>query len=404
MSSRTPLSATSMRNEAEYEIKTVTNGCELHGRCSSWYNEMVILNQTHGVIFMIDYTGEVTEIPPYYSDNVLESKVLISAHRTLGRRNAYTETFKFHPNKMIKEVVIRHKDLMNNAIYVNELDVAIAIEPYKDRLRDTHPRLSTTKREIIESEINEIKGCINGHTISVMANHPDPAVSTIYWSIGNLVMSAPVCHTDSAPYIAIHTKSAVEYDTVSKSYVTRDMTYTVDEVTDIFQGAMDVNIGSDLWVIGTSLGKVREMCTSIRERFEEEERQYKSTISKCNDEITTLKEEVGRLKSTIDQQKHEIKQQEYVIDRYRVNDQLIHDRVKMKNEKDIHELKVEKEALSTKAAESAAWSTAIKAAAVIVPSAIGITLALKSIMAGISTFLGGVWSFVKCTLPFMLFL
>lgn len=412
MANAPTFSTSSLQYNPPYKLVVKENCNELHCNCSSWYSETVILNQTSRIIHVLDYTGKVVEIPPYYAGIQDDGgKVIISSHRTLGRRDKCIDTFKFHPNKLVTEVTVLSKELMQDAIFVPELDMALSFELHKSRLEDIHPRIGTTKKELIEKAVNDIKDSINNHTISVIANHPDPKINNLFWAVGDLVMHTPVCHGHEYPFISLSAASAVQYDVENKEYVSRRLTYTIDDTDAIFDGVDEVHLGNDTWVFGTSINKVRTMITDLRDKKEEEERQYKANLVKYTDKIAELEAEVSRLKSTIDQQKHEIKQQEYTIDRYRTNDHLIHDRVKMNSELErmdkettIHSLKVEKEALSTKAAESAAWSTAIKAAAVIVPSAIGITLALKTVMAGIGSFLGGVWSFAKCILPFMFFL
>lgn len=405
-------STSSLQHTPAYKTVLKENSNELHCNCSSWYSETVILNQTSRIIHVLDYTGKAVEIPPYYSGIQEDGgKVIISSHRTLGRRDKCIDTFKFHPNKLVTEVTVLTKELMQDAIFIHELDIALSFELHKCRLDDIHPRIGTTKKELIEKAVNDIKDSINNHTISVIANHPDPKINNLFWAIGDLVMHAPVCHGHEYPFISVSAASAVQYDVENKEYVAHRLTYTIDDPEAIFDGVDEVHLGNDVWVFGTSINKVRTMVTDLRDKKEEEEKKYKANLAKYTDKISALEDEVGRLKATIDQQKHEIKQQEYTIDRYRTNDHLIHDRVKMNNELErmdkettIHTLKVEKEALSTKAAESTAWSTAIKAAAVIVPSAIGLGMVMKSLMTGISAFLGGVWSFMKCTLPFLFFL
>lgn len=189
---------------AKYTVtKAVSSYVETDG--SSYFESLVIKNVTNKTVYMMKPDGEVVELPPLHSpndsdslDSGLEIKALQRTGRNTGDEYPYIDLTRKTQYPLI-QINVSSKTLMRDAVYVSELGLAFAYGHLKHLLPNVH-RLGDqyTRDAIIHAQEKFI---VDGSSVPLIisANSHNPDIKLFYVAFNNVLTSVNVNHDSALP-------------------------------------------------------------------------------------------------------------------------------------------------------------------------------------------------------------
>lgn len=380
-----------------YTKVALTSSRSLPTSSSSYYRELTIENYSDEMMYMMDETGKMTELPPYPHPSSFERKVVINILEKNGfdtpglpfNGKVYTSEVPKFP---VTRITMSLTALTLDAVYVEEAGIAISNALHRDRLGDVH-RLTKNYYLNFYRQLHEKFDQGYNTPMIINANCHDETKTHMFVGVNGLVASVVIGHDRTIP----------EHLTVS---LNRGEKRLLAEINYDFQkgGLMVDSIKGNVWYFSTERDDVTKTIakdrseyvsklskTEVDQMIEEALAEAKGQIEALTKENEQLKAELASVRKdlalsqgelskannstqlTLDQQMQFMKLQTAQEERdlLRERKSVAQEQADKKHAQDLEiaQAKVAKEHLSVQSAELGNFGTVAKTAAVIAPIA-----------------------------------
>ena len=388
-----------------------------------WFREQQIINNTSVSLYLIRRDGEVVEVPPRYPKGTYTKTILFMYTDCAGITECNRIDRSMLPARTVVELSIHLNDLDKDAIYIPDMDIAIATATHRSRLPDIHPAFAERQAR---QQAALFQACLekNDNTFYFKVNSTDPAHKEFYVIINGIMTAWPITHHETE-------NSVVAY---AMGYHDGQDTKNMAQITFVAEDCLvDATISSEkessyLWYLGVSRTKVQDLYTSAlresREKYTKKEVKERigQALSEQQEEIGGLKSDIQTLTSKLravegenmtfrqleskrlerenllqqqmqTKETFQMQQEKYKMEMENLERKYQFDRAAMYQKEEaerrraeqtyrVNELKVEKEHHSVKASEVSMWGTVLKTAAVVAPVVYSLCLFLPAVTSG----------------------
>lgn len=390
------IQAAVIANRKRYAVRSKVSPWDINIQTGRWFSATWAVNKTPEEIYIYPaksrYNEPYDRIPTAFKEGVLTGGEPILIIRCTNHSGNYQNIYSngaYTPQLEtdVTEIVVTYRELLEDAVYIKEIDMVVAIDAHKDRLEYVYPHSTKFLDQLREKAAFS---WYNEHTdapVVVAANDPTGRAQELFLVINGSTITAPVkCEPSLDPFVEIRLFYRGKMDIIKCNPA---------EVFDKFQ---IFTHNDSCWVLGKGEFHVKEAYQKfIREKqsgITEED-----VNAKCKNIITPYQTKIETLTKTIDIQKREITNLKCIVDDHTKGVKATHDERKWDHEtktlerqselefrnkyleENIALMKYEKERHSTVASEMGMWTNVIKGAVVIVPILASIYVAMKSSVA-----------------------